>query len=298
MVRKILVTAALAGTLSVLCGCGGTELEDKIFPIEIGLDGTENIAGDWLSVSSGDGRVVDYNHLKVIVLGRDFLTEEGTLDELLDLLEERNDVPRNAWVAAADDAGELIESLDVTEIGLGDTFERIVNLSGQISDEAYPTIGDLYKEQENKEKTYWIPYMEYAHGELSVDHYYAYSEGKAVCDVDADSVLAALFAEGMARHFTVTLDDGSYVELSDARVKKYEDETGAVAVQIKCEGQVYGGKTTDDNISGSENAGDGGTTAEKYEEMLAEYMNSTFSRLSRDTGLDTPDSVSVKVNWK
>lgn len=287
MGNKIIGVMAFAVFASVALGCGGTELEDKIFPIEIAIDGTENIAENWLSVSSGDGRVVDYDHLKVIVLGRDFLTEEGALDELLDLLEERNDVPRNAWVVAADNATEIIDNLDAAEIGLGDTFERIVKLSGNLSEEAYPTIGDLYKEQENKADLLWLPYMDYSHGELSVDHYYAYSKGKTVCDVDTDSAVASLFAEGKAKYFTVTLDDERYAELTDAKMKKYADEAGNTFVKIKCKGKVYGDKTT--NTS---------SEVQTTEEAIGGYMDSTLMRLARDTGLSVPDSVSVEVKWK
>lgn len=71
------------------------------------------------------------------------------MQELLDLLEQKPDIPRNTYVLAAKDAGKIIELGQET----GTYLEQLIENSSLMEKEAYPTIGTLYAEQENRVET-------------------------------------------------------------------------------------------------------------------------------------------------
>ena len=51
--------------------------------------------------------MIDYSHLKLMILSKSFIENEGLMEELLRLLREKNEIPQSAYVVVAEDAKEL-----------------------------------------------------------------------------------------------------------------------------------------------------------------------------------------------
>ena len=52
------------------------------------VDDTADFGLKWLNEEQSGSKYTDYNHLKVLLIGEDFLSDEKKMQELLDLLEQ------------------------------------------------------------------------------------------------------------------------------------------------------------------------------------------------------------------
>ena len=103
--RRLLALAVIcAVVLLVMTGCAPAELEDRDFPIEIAVRDTKDAGLAWYEAEQAGNRMVDYSHLKVLILEQEFVEDEATVQEWLAFLKEKSEVPRNAYVVVAEDA--------------------------------------------------------------------------------------------------------------------------------------------------------------------------------------------------
>ena len=51
-----------------LSGCATAELEERNFPIEMAVSDMEQFDREWLNADKSGNRMVDYSHMKVILL--------------------------------------------------------------------------------------------------------------------------------------------------------------------------------------------------------------------------------------
>lgn len=67
--RRLLALAVIcAVVLLVMTGCAPAELEDRDFPIEIAVRDTKDAGLAWYEAEQAGNRMVDYSHLKVLIL--------------------------------------------------------------------------------------------------------------------------------------------------------------------------------------------------------------------------------------
>ena len=192
-----------------LSGCTTAELEDRSFPIELAVDDTADFGLKWLNEEQSGSKYTDYNHLKVLLIGEDFLSDEKKMQELLDLLEQKPDIPRNTYVLAAKDAGKIIELGQET----GTYLKQLIENSSLMEKEAYPTIGTLYAEQENRVETLFLPYVELRDSLPVITGYYAWVRGEAAGRVDAATALLSAFTAGNVESYTLQLGQSDFIRL-------------------------------------------------------------------------------------
>ena len=192
-----------------LSGCTTAELEDRSFPIELAVDDTADFGLKWLNEEQSGSKYTDYNHLKVLLIGEDFLSDEKKMQELLDLLEQKPDIPRNTYVLAAKDAGKIIELGQET----GTYLEQLIENSSLMEKEAYPTIGTLYAEQENRVETLFLPYVELRDSLPVITGYYAWVRGEAAGRVDAATALLSAFTAGNVESYTLQPGQSDFIRL-------------------------------------------------------------------------------------
>lgn len=200
---------ALCVAVVVVCSaCAATELEERCFPIlvSVGLeDGKvayalgfpkEGIAGEEnkttkanvMTVKQKDfkeskmkyesrmNKLVDYNHLKVIVLEEDFIKQIQLYEEMIDYLAQTEEFPRNTYVCAVDDVEELMEIETDLSQELGTYLEEYLNKNENAKGDIL-TLGDLMDEKENKKMVLYIPYLEVEDSYVEWDGYYAVGMG-------------------------------------------------------------------------------------------------------------------------
>ena len=65
------VICVLLGLMG-LSGCATAELEERNFPIEMAVSDMEQFDREWLNADESGNRMVDYSHMKVILLDQKF----------------------------------------------------------------------------------------------------------------------------------------------------------------------------------------------------------------------------------
>lgn len=231
----------------LLSGCGSaTELENREFPTLLTVSEESDFTKEWLNGLQEGTKKVDYNHLKVVLVERDFLEREEAMAEMLGLLKEDKNVPLNAYVVTTDVLKELEEAETDLEKPLGDYLEELLEHGDTVKKETYPTIGMLYQEAENRRETLFIPTVTLVEKKPEVTSYEVYKRGTAIGQVDSDVALLSFFINNQVEEYVLQLGVNNYVRLSNPgnEVTFSEERASSgllqkqVIVEIDCEGEI------------------------------------------------------------
>ncbi len=241
--------AAMIGLLllcgGIFSGCKTAELEDRDFPVELALSDESDLTREFLDAGNAGNRMIDYSHLKVMILSRSFIENEGLMEELLRLLREKNEIPQSAYVVVADDAKGLQKAEEALGEPVGVYLEQTFENVSPIKKQAYPTLGMLYQERENQNETLLLPFVKEEQEGLAVDCYYVWKRGAACGKVEKDAALLSFFTQGQMKEYQLPLKDGSAVSLTGAHTKisfGKEGEERQVTVQLRCSGELTGAR--------------------------------------------------------
>ncbi len=285
-----MLALALLGS-SVFTGCATAELEERNFPIEIAVQDTDDLVQEFLDAEGAGNRLMDYSHLKVMILSRTFIEDTASMQELLQLLEQKNEIPQSTYLVVAEDAREILEMQDVLGESVGNYLEQTFENVSYVRKQEYPTLGMLYQERDNKNETLFLPYVSKDGEQLSVGRYYVWRRGEAFGSVDSQTALLSFFTQNQMEKYRLTLADGSVVALSDAHNEitfSEEDGKKTVTAKIRCSGETISP----------------GMTTQKEQQMLTQQMEDYMNQLAQQTlaerQIDVTDSfrkLGAKRDW-
>lgn len=269
---------------SVLTGCATAELEDRNFPIEIAVQDTDEFAGEFLNVENSGNRVIDYSHLKVIILSQPFVENETAMRELLDVLEQKNEIPQSTYLVVADDAREIVDMQEVLGESVGNYLEKMFENVSEVKKQEYPTLGMLYQECDNQNETLFIPYVSKEKDGLVIDRYYVWRRGEAFGTVDSQTAMLSFFTQNQIDNYQLILENGIVVSLFDAHneisfLEKNNKKT--VIAKIRCNGKMVSP----------------GAVTEKE---IQDYMNDLANQTLAERQIDVTDSfrkLGAKRDW-
>lgn len=226
---------------SVLTGCATSELEERNFPIEAAVQDTDDFAEEFLNAESADNRMVDYSHLKVMILSEEFVEDEAAMQELLELLEQKNEIPQSIYLVVAKDAHEILDMQDVLGESVGNYLEQVFENVSQVKKQEYPTLGMLYQESDNRNETLFIPYVNREDKNLIIERYYVWRRGEAFGSVDNQTAMLSFFTQNQMENYQLTLEEGAVVSLSGAHNEiAFTEQNGKkiVTAKIRCNGET------------------------------------------------------------
>lgn len=237
--RSGAVICVLLGLMG-LSGCATEELEERNFPIEMAVSDMEQFDREWLNADESGNRVVDYSHMKVILLDQKFLEDAQNMDAFLEILEKKSDVPRNTYLAVAEDAEAVLKLQKNMEESVGTYLEDYFENVSEIKKTAYPTLGMLYQEQENKMETLFIPYVEEVDQKPAVTKYYVWKRGEAEGMLDSQTALLSFFTQNQKEEYVLTLADGVDVRLfaPHNQVVFSQTKEKQIIAEISCRGEI------------------------------------------------------------
>lgn len=272
--RKLTGGWLMLGCL-LLGGCAPTEVEDREFPVLLTITSEEDFSKNWLNSLQEGTKKIDYNHLKVVLLERDFLEDDAAMGEMLALLKEDKNVPLNAYVVTVDNLEQIEKAGENLEVPLGNYLESLLEHSDEIKKETYPTLGMLYQEAENRMETLFIPYVSLMEEQPEVTAYEVYKRGGAERLVETDVALLSFFIGNQMEEYVLQLGVNNYVQLSNTK-NKISFETNRevsglikkqVIVTVQCDGKIL-----------YQTYGEDETEAEEWlEKLLIEYMTAKAS---------------------
>ena len=282
---------SLLGVLLVVCmslvGCAATEIEDREFPVLLEIKEEENFTKEWLNSLKKGNKKIDYNHLKVVLISREFLENEAAMSEMLGILKQDKNVPLNAYVITTDNLEALTKAGEELEEPLGDYIEKLLENSDEIKKETYPTIGMLYQEKENRMETLFIPQISLVEEKPEITAYEVYKRGIAEGVVETDAALLAFFIANQMEEYVLQLGVNNFVRLSNTENEiLFKEEVEAsglikkrVLVEISCEGEII-----QERVSG-----EGEEVTNWLETQLREYML-TKTSTALEEGIDLTNS--------
>lgn len=267
---------------SMLSGCGTAELEERSFPTVLAVENPREFAAQWLDVNEMGNRVVDYNHLKVLILGKDFIEDEEAMEEFLDFLEKKAEVPRNTYVVVSENPKELLELQGGEGKSVGNYLEELFENVSEIRKKMYPTLGLLYQEKENRTETLLLPYVA-ADGEKPVvKAYYLWKRGKPEGVVDTETALLSFFTQNGMDAYTILLEEGALCLTAAHNEIRFSEENGkTIVVDIDCNGEFLYKKEENNSRS------IGGMA--QTEKEIEHYMN-TIAAAALERELDVTNS--------
>lgn len=176
--------------ISISIGCGANELEETTFPLLAAVDyddeqnkvmycngfsrPKEEGSGEELPYSPRKGdnfarakedyedllqKVPDYNHLKILLLGEDFVENKQAYRDMIARLAETEEFPRNTYVCIIDDISDILEIADKLPEDVGSYLENYLENHKKKEDNLI-SLGDLIDEQENQNLILYAPYFE------------------------------------------------------------------------------------------------------------------------------------------
>lgn len=264
-------------------GCKTAEIEDRDFPVFLAVKDTEDFCEGWLDKKQEGNLAEDYNHLKVILIERAYLEDDARMSELLLVLEQEKDVPQNTYVMTTENVDEILETEAALNEPLGDYLEEMIENASQIKKDAYPTLGMLYQEKENRLETLFIPSLKVNEGKPAVAAYEVWKRGSGAGLVDTDVAMLSFFLCGELKEYTLKLEKHHFVSLSSAKnefsFSEEIAENGLTQKRIKvtaaCEGKLIYQK---ESLTGEENK-------QNLERQILEYFSETSARALKQ-GID------------
>ncbi len=274
----IVLLLLCGGTLS---GCKTAELEDRDFPVELALSDESDLTREFLDAGNAGNRMIDYSHLKVMILSKSFIENEGLMEELLRLLREKNEIPQSAYVVVAEDAKELQKAEEALGEPVGVYLEQTFENVSPIKKQAYPTLGMLYQERENQNETLLLPFVKEEQEGIAVDCYYVWKRGAACGKIEKDAALLSFFTQEQMKEYQLPLEDGGAVSLTGAHTKisfHEEGEEREVIVQLRCSGELTGAPQPE------------GEEDRRLTGQIEAYMNRLAKQTLRWHGVDVTNS--------
>lgn len=318
-IKRNLCAAFLLLAALPLAGCNTRELEDRSFPLAIGIDETgsgcsvafyfpqlseiadEKAKSDegesfrvvadsyyeaWQTYEADSENSLDYNHLKVLVFGMDFLENENTLEQFLEFAVSQENFARNTLVfVASPDASDILSLNGGLNEPVGTFLEDMVTGSTVYKTHAMPTLGDLYNEYYNRNSVLFLPVLSENGGIPAISEFYVFRDFKPVGTLDMQDALVGLLAENKLRSFSVKLSGGEIIKLN-APDCSYEITTyrgkPQLILTVKSEAALMNGMCAD---------------SEKREELeaqtnrkLTEVLKETLCAAQDEKGVDLADS--------
>lgn len=246
----------VAGLLSMtvvllLNGCSARELEDKGFPMAIGIDKDEEnivLTFDFPDLSESEkgespsqrplsfsveggayyesqkayenntNKVLDYSHLKAIVISQEFLADNEELRELLAWLEQEEVLARNTCLFVAQDRASNILALTGQTSGtMGKYLEQMVDTQEDFKANKVVTIGDLMNQWHNQNEVLLIPVLINNGGVPSITKYAAMDAFVYKGTVSVEESMKAFLCQGLLSRFLYQLQGGTVFQLTNLK---------------------------------------------------------------------------------
>lgn len=310
-------------SMSFLWGCDSAELEQRRFPLAMGIDvqmqepdenfvitydfpdlkqiseksKTANtpmgfsLEGKDLyhiekSYENNTNRILDYNHLKSIIVSEKNFENMQRIRGLLENWEDRPEVARNTSLfLTSEKAAEILALTEKTEGSVGKYLEEMLESQKDFRADKVATIGELMNQWHNQDELLLVPVLTEQGEQPAITQYGVISDFEYVGDVSVETAMEVFLSQNLLKHFEYECEDGTVVEINNIRLEReIQEEDGVPVVKTTIIGK---GK-----ISQSAAMEDG----ERYQlekqvaEQLTFQLTKTANELQEKLGIDMTNS--------
>lgn len=314
------ITCNIVLTIVVLCtGCSPRELEDKSFPLAIGIDKEEegmvlsfdfpdlaeskeekNPSGKAVSffVEAGayyeaqkayennTNKVLDYNHLKAIVIGQEFVADSDAMYDLLSWLEHEEVVARNTSLFLAQ--GKAAEILTLTEGAggsVGEYLEQMLETQEDFKENKIMTIGNVMNQWHDQNEILMIPVLTDNGGVPSITEYAVIDAFAYKGNISVEDAMKFFLCQGMQKQLLYHLKSGEVLEIQNIKTAvEITEEEGRVLVTTSITGEAEVKKT------GEKGAVTSGWLEKQLNRQLSDSLSERAASLLVEPGIDISNS--------
>ncbi len=249
--KRVISTAMLLGIVCLLSGCSTMELENRKFPLAMGIDKKENscqisykfqdlskVADENAVSSSGTdfyiedkdfftgiskyanntNKMMDYNHMKALVLSEDFMEDASSLAMFLQVCQKEDLIARNTLLFVSENAAEILSLDKNLDTAIGSYLEEMMESRDDYKLKTTVTLGDFYNESANKEQLLLIPVLEEEGGLPIIRKYYAFSCGVPKGEISVQEAVLSYLCQGSIKKLAFTLEDKTPVTVNRIKV--------------------------------------------------------------------------------
>lgn len=231
-------------------------------------------------------RMMDYNHLKAIILSREILEDKEMLEELLDFVKEQEVFARNTLLfTSISKAADILELEGKLDLPVGTWLEEMVAGNTELKDPAIVTLGSLLNEYDNRMENLYIPVLEAAEDTIWIEQYYVISGYENCGIVSKDAYRHAMLAEGKMEQYDIDVNSGEAVRLKEIRTQKsYQllDDEIQLQMDLQAEAKLLNGTIA--------NAKEQEELKQKIEKQLTEELQNEADLLLFEMQVDIANS--------
>lgn len=313
--------------LSILCsGCASTELEQRSFPLAVGIDlkdapskeiklkglvvsfdfpdlaqisseSKEDISmglsleGDDMyhvekSYENNTNRLLDYNHMKAVVLGENIFSDEKQLRSLLLSWEQREASARNtSLLVGSESAAKILSLTKETEGSVGKYLEEMLESQRDFKQNKIATMGDLMNQWHNQNELLLIPVLTEEGERPVITGYAAVLNFEYKGNLTVEEAMESYLTQNLLNRFICEPGNDIVVEISGIRIRKSIEQEGGdlvVTVDISGKGKLESGQLN----SVSERY----QLEKKIEKKLTADLTNTAEKLRQEYGMDMTNS--------
>lgn len=273
----------IAAVSACLCsGCGSHELENRSFPLAVGIEkeeedckvvfnfpmlsevADENADGSDTTIAAGTGtnfftiekgyeksssKKIDFSHNKVLILSESFLEDEKKLDGFLAYARTQDLMARNTCLFVTKIPMEELFLMDENlEKPLGTYLEELLESDQDYKNQQLMTLGNLYDERVNRMETLYFPVLGEKNQKPVIEASYILKNGEPLGEAAVETALDSLMLQGRLR--TLAYQDREGREWQFTRMKpsyefKRAEEGPVVNVVVKCRASLENGQVQD-----------------------------------------------------
>lgn len=319
--RKYVTSVLAVLGMAFWCGCESAELEQRSFPMAMGIDWEteekqfvvsfdfpdlkqisdksktsdtpmeflvegENLYHVEKAYENNTNRVLDYNHLKNVILGEENFKNMDMLRKIMENWEGQQKVAGNTGLfLTKGKAAEIFTLTEETEGSVGKYLEEMLESRKDFKRNKMVTVGDLLKQWHNQDELLLIPVLTEQGERPVITGYGVVSNFQYRGDISVEEALQVFLSQGLLERCRCESDDGTVVEVTNLQIKKEiteEEGVPTVTVSVSGDGQI------------SQKSRSGRHEQYRMERQLEQQMEfglaETASRLQKEYGVDMTNS--------
>lgn len=323
------LAAAFLGMI-FLGGCESAELEQRSFPLAVGIDLQETPAGndkeaternlvvsfdfpDLTQISekgkttdtpmgmslegmdmyhvdksyeNNTNRVLDYNHIKAIVLGKDLILDSRRLRSLLLAWEQQEAAARNiSLFVGSSSAAEILTLTQETEGSMGTYLEEMLESQKDFRQKKIATIGSLINQWHNQDELLLIPVLTEQGNRPTITGYAAVENFDYCGILTVEEAMETFLCQNLLQTFLCEPEWDEAAEISNIQTVLSVDDaegTPVVTVSIKGQGRMKSGQIN--------SVGQQYQVAQRMEKHITADLQETAAKLREEYGVDITNS--------
>lgn len=266
--------------LVCLSGCQSTELEQRGFPLAMGVgykeeDETEKLVVSYdfpdlkqisnqskemdipkeFSIEGKDlyhiekayenntNRILDYNHLKSIILDEEIFQHMKKLRKVLENWEQKENIARSTSLFLSEPKpAQILNLTEETEDSVGKYLEEMLESQQDFRQNKIVTVGDLMNQWHNQDELLLIPILTEEGERPVITKYGMISNFQYAGELSVEEAMEVFLSQNLLKRFICECEDGTIIEITDINIEKsIEEEQGIPVVTelISGKGKIY-----------------------------------------------------------